>query len=87
MFEHFEIFWMSGVLLVFSSILSRMVVFDIVSEEAYLAIEMLLEVELIVFSQSQLTVVVIQALFGYTYHFGSILQVEPPPHSIRSIDM
>ena len=53
---------------------------DVCPQYAHLLVEIVDIVELILLSQSQLTVIVIQTLFGYPYYFSSLLQTKPFSH-------
>lgn len=57
-------------------VLSALTVFDVTAQDAHLVFEMLLEIETELLCQSQLAVVIIQALLAHSQHFGSLLEID-----------
>jgi len=60
------------------SLISFLVAFNVCSQAPYFFMEIFLKCEVIELSQSDLMVVIIQAFFGDSHHFGCILQIYSP---------
>ena len=67
--------WVLFISFLFLLVLTRLEVFDEVPQDPYFFMEVADKVKVVDLPKPELAVIVVQALFGYTYNLRSFLQI------------
>lgn len=73
---YFQVFWVLFVSFLFLLVPARLEVLDKVPQDSYFFMEVADKVEVVDLPKPELAIVVIQALFRYTYNFRCFLQIQ-----------